>query len=177
LTHQKGFDLLLEAWAAIPAESRDGWVLRIVGEGDAREALEAQAERLGITRQLQMPGQCSDIRREYAAADLFVLSSRFEGFGLVLVEALSCGVPCISFACPAGPREILKHGINGYLVEQGNVAAFSQQLGAVLGDDEVLARLRANVDYGLERFSRRTVEASWQAVLEGLEAPALLRVI
>ncbi|MDI6002607.1 glycosyltransferase family 4 protein [Cobetia marina] len=177
LTHQKGFDLLLEAWAAIPAESRDGWVLRIVGEGDAREALEAQAERLGITRQIQMPGQCSDIRREYAAADLFVLSSRFEGFGLVLVEALSCGVPCISFACPAGPREILKHGINGYLVEQGNVAAFSQQLGAVLGDDEVLARLRANVDYGLERFSRRTVEASWQAVLEGLEAPALLRVI
>ena len=177
LEPQKGFDLLLEAWAALPEATRDGWVLRIVGEGAERGALMAQAERLKITHQLQMPGQCRDIRREYAAADLFVLSSRFEGFGLVLVEALSCGVPCVSFACPAGPGEIIKHGVNGYLVAQGDVEAMTRQLDEVLGDEAVLDRLRANVDYGLDRFSRNTVEASWRTLLEGLEAPALLKVI
>lgn len=177
LDPQKGFDLLLEAWAALPEARREGWVLRIVGEGAQREALTAQAERLQISHQLQMPGQCRDIRREYAAADLFVLSSRFEGFGLVLVEALSCGVPCVSFACPAGPGEIIKHGVNGYLVAHGDVPAMTRQLDEVLGDEAVLDRLRANVDYGLDRFSRNTVEASWRTLLEGLEAPALLKVI
>ncbi|TVU70745.1 MULTISPECIES: glycosyltransferase family 4 protein [Cobetia] len=177
LDPQKGFDLLLDAWAAIPAATREHWVLRIVGEGNCRTELQAQAEALGIAAQVQMPGQSSDIRLEYAAADLFVLSSRFEGFGLVLVEALSCGVPCVSFECPAGPREIIKHGVNGYLVRSGDVVLLTHQLGEVMADDAVLAKLRANVDYGLERFSRRTVEASWRGVLQELESPTLMRAI
>ncbi|WP_158774258.1 glycosyltransferase family 4 protein [Cobetia sp. L2A1] len=177
LDPQKGFDLLLDAWASIPVDTRKNWVLRIVGEGSCRASLQAQAEALGIAAEVQMPGQSNDICQEYVAADLFVLSSRFEGFGLVLVEALSCGVPCVSFECPAGPREIIKHGVNGYLVKNGDVASLTHQLDEVMADNALLDKLRANVDYGLERFSKRTVEASWCTVLQGLESSALLHVI
>ena len=105
--YQKGFDLLLQAWAKVEKECPD-WQLAIYGDGD-RAPYQRQMKELGIdSSRCHLNGPTSNIQQEYANSSLFVFSSRFEGFGMVLVEAMSCGLPVVSFACPCGPKDIVR---------------------------------------------------------------------
>lgn len=113
LTRQKGFDVLLRAFAQIQDR---GVHLVILGEGPLRAELEAQAEYLGISDRLCMPGFSLHPERVLCGSSLFVLSSRWEGFGNVLVEALAAGVPIVSTHCPGAPRDLLQDGDLGHLV-------------------------------------------------------------
>ena len=109
LHEQKGFDMLLEAWNNVQRDNvqcTKDWTLRIVGEGPQRAALEQQIKDLQLTN-VVLAGRVENMVEEYDAASLFVLSSRYEGFSLVLSEAMWCGVPCVSFDCPHGPAELL----------------------------------------------------------------------
>lgn len=116
LEHEKGFDRLLDAFAALHQEGAADWRLRIVGEGSQRDALQSQAESLGVAEAVQMPGWVSPIQPEYLAAGVFVLPSRYEGFPSALLEAMSVGLPSIAVDCESGPREIVDDGVNGLLV-------------------------------------------------------------
>lgn len=139
-TYQKGLDRMLEAWKII-VNKRNDWVLKLVGEGDQEEYLKQQCHKLGITDNVIFASAIKDIAKEYINSSLFLFTSRFEGFGLVLVEAMQCGVPCVSFDCPYGPSDIIENGVNGYLIENGNVEEFAKAILKLIEDNELRKKM------------------------------------
>jgi glycosyltransferase involved in cell wall biosynthesis len=168
LTEQKGFDLLLDAWATIPDDMRTGWELRIVGEGEDRPLLQEKIEKLGLGSEVQLEGHSDNMADEFSESDLFVLSSRFEGFGLVVVEALSFGLPVISFNCVAGPGEILTHNFNGKLVPPENVDSLAEALAELMVNESLRHQMSKNTPVGLERFSQSEVRHQWLSLIDSV---------
>lgn len=166
LVPQKGFDLLLEAFAMV-AQQLPGASLIIYGEGPERAALQAQAGRLGLAERIALPGQVQNSADALASASLFVLSSRYEGFPNVLVEAMSLARAVVAFDCPSGPAEIIRQEIDGLLVPAGDVRALAAAMTRVLSDDDLRRRMAARAAEVSERFSQQRVVAQWLRVLEG----------
>ena len=156
LVEQKGFDLLIEAFALL-APDFPTWDLIIVGEGPLRGSLEAQLARLGLQDRVFLLGSVGNIGAWYMACDLYVMSSRFEGFPNTLVEALACGLPAVSFDCETGPRDIIRPEIDGLLVPPGDVSALVSSL-TVLMTNQALR----------ERFAMRAVEARVRFSVDGI---------
>jgi glycosyltransferase involved in cell wall biosynthesis len=129
LVHQKGFDLLLRAFARIAPEHPQ-WTLTIWGEGDRRRQLEALCTELGLLEQVALPGLTERPGQWLEDAEVFVLSSRFESFGNVITEAMVAGLPVVAFDCPWGPGEILRDGEDGLLVPPEDVGALAAPCGA-----------------------------------------------
>lgn len=127
LVDQKGFDLLLHAWQEV-VKSYPDWQLEIVGDGEDGPMLKSLAEQLGIVNNVIFFGQTDRIQERYLDASGFVLSSRYEGFCLVMIEAMAHGLPCVSFDCESGPNEVIIEGENGYLVEAMNVSELSAKI-------------------------------------------------
>jgi len=168
LTHQKGFDLLIKAWSSIPEAQREGWNLRICGEGDDRPILEKLIKKFGLGKEVQLLGQIADITSEYEEADLFVLSSRFEGFGLVILEALSSGVPVVSFDCPAGPSEIIENEVDGVLVPPEDIEGLADAIGSIINDEHKRQLMATAALRDRPQFSEEVVGAQWISLLESL---------
>lgn len=126
LTDDKQQDKLIDIWSNVGREF--GWELWIVGDGENKEQLQKQIDKLECKDVVKLLPARKDIQNVYKQASLFVFTSRWEGFGMVLLEAMSFGIPCISFDCPSGPRDIIKDGVNGILVENGDVNAFQEKL-------------------------------------------------
>ena len=163
---QKGFDLLLKAFHR-SGLMRKGWSLAILGEGPERSALEQQAAELGIAPALTMPGFV-DVTPWLKQADLFVLSSRFEGFPNVLVEAMQMRRACISFACPSGPRDLIENNRNGLLVPVEDVDGLSEALNRLAADPELRDRLGAEASRVSERFSPALVYGKWLSLIDAV---------
>lgn len=163
LSYEKGYDLLLEAWAAVAPRHPD-WTLRIHGSGDEDAALRAQAADLGIADSVDFAGSTADVEGALKAASVFALASRAEGFPLSLLEAMACGLPCVAFDCAPGVREIVRHDEDGLLATPGNVREFAAHLDRLLGDPELRARLAGKGRADAERFSADAVLARWEHV-------------
>lgn len=131
LTYQKGFDLLLEAWSLICAENKD-WVLKIVGSGEDEDSLKRRAIDLQVAGSVEFIAATKSISNYYKSASIFCLSSRFEGFGMVLIEAQSFGLPIVAFDCECGPSDIVINDVNGILVENDSVKELSNSLNRIL---------------------------------------------
>lgn len=168
LTHQKGFDLLIKAWAAIPRSKRCGWTLRICGEGGSRATLEELVDRLGVAAEVELVGQIAEIKYEYEGAELFVLSSRFEGFGLVALEALSYGVPVVSFDCPAGPSEIIENELDGLLVPPEDIELLAVAISNLICNESKRKLMARKALRKRPKFSERVIGSQWVALLESL---------
>lgn len=167
LVPQKGFDLLLDAFAKIAGKHRE-WTLTILGEGPERHELQAQAESLHLGSRVRFAGAVADPFSRLRAADLFVFSSRFEGFGMALAEAMACGLPVVSFDCPEGPGAIIRAGIDGVLVPPEDVGALANALDRLMGDAEERQRLAARAPEVRERFSVERAVSRWQEVFDAL---------
>jgi glycosyltransferase involved in cell wall biosynthesis len=162
----KGFDLLIRAFQSI-ADLFPDWDLVILGEGDSREELESQVKAAGLSGRVSMPGRVGNIGQWYVQSDLYVLSSRTEGLSNTLLEAMATGLACVAFDCETGPREVVRHGIDGVLVRP---AGDDQALAAHLSDmmshpkrREAYARRAVDVR---DRFSTMRVMALWNQIFE-----------
>lgn len=160
LTNQKGFDLLLKAWALSDTK---GWCLKIIGDGEEYHDLMSLISSLNISNADIIPFQ-NDIQQYYDSAEIFVLSSRYEGLGMVLIEALSSGLACISFDCPAGPKTIITND-NGLLIPTGDIEKLSKAISLLITNREIRKNLQAQAVKSVDRFEESNVVAEWRELL------------
>jgi glycosyltransferase involved in cell wall biosynthesis len=165
LETQKGFDLLIRAFAAV-ARSHPAWDLKILGEGSERAALEAQVRNLGLSGRVVLPGRDPAALAALRSSDLFVLSSRYEGFPNALLEAMACGLPVISFNCPSGPAEIVRDGVDGRLLPAEDVDALAAAISELAADEPRRRALGTAAALVASRFSVASIAARWERVLE-----------
>ena len=164
LHEQKGFDLLLQAWKPIEKTYSD-WSLRIVGEGPKRAELEAQIESQGLKR-VVLAGATNNVLDEYEAASIFVLSSRYEGLPLALIEAMWSGLPCIAFDCPQGPAELLAED-RGWLVPNGDIAELTAQIANALSHpEEALKCAQKAQSFVQTTYSEAAIMPQWVQLIE-----------
>lgn len=166
LTKQKGFDLLLDAWKIVENSNLE-WSLDIFGEGILRDSLKQQIDDLGL-KNVRLCGYAKDIEEEYVNSSIFALSSRYEGFVLVLMEAQAKALPCVSFNCKEGPAETIDNGVNGYLVEEGDVAGFAERLLELMNNKELRDSFSDKARKDLYRFDTDAVMSKWVTILESL---------
>jgi GalNAc-alpha-(1->4)-GalNAc-alpha-(1->3)-diNAcBac-PP-undecaprenol alpha-1,4-N-acetyl-D-galactosaminyltransferase len=166
----KQFDLLLQAFASI-APKYPGWDLAILGDGPERANLDSLIEKLDLRGRVTMPGQAGNVGAWYERADLYVLSSRFEGFPNSLAEAMAYGCAAVSYDCKTGPREIIRHEHNGLLVtEVGDVPALAAALDRLIGNERERNRMSVHALEVRERFSMPRVLSLWDGLFAGANA-------
>ena len=164
-SHEKGIDLLLKAWAIAEKKNVD-WRLDVFGDGD-RANYEKLIDGLSIDRaRCTLHGRTDNVEQEYVNSSLFALSSRFEGFGMVLTEAMSCGLPVVSFDCPWGPRSIIKNGEDGLLVTNGNVEAFADCLTLLMSDENLRCSMSRAGIKNVQRFGIDQIAGRWKELFE-----------
>lgn len=165
LEPQKGFDRLLPVWKEV-ANRVEGWKLRIVGNGWMRQELEAQAETLGIADRVEFLPATPRVAEYYKEAPVYVMSSRYEGLPMVLIEAKQCGMACVSYDCPNGPDEIIRDGQDGYVVSDGDSSALADRLVRLLNDVALQVRFsQAAIEDTCSRFSQDTIMEQWNKLL------------
>lgn len=163
--YQKGFDLLLQAWKTIEQQHPD-WELAIYGMGD-RTPYEQVIKELQINRdRCHLYGSTPDIKSEYLNSSLFAFSSRFEGFGMVLIEAMACGLPVVSFDCPCGPKDIVRHKEDGLLVPSGRPDLLAEALHQVMGNGSLRQKMAAEAINNAKRFQLDGIAMRWKQLFE-----------
>jgi glycosyltransferase involved in cell wall biosynthesis len=170
LVPQKGFDLLLEAFAKV-ADDCPSCSLVVWGEGTERAQLERQRDMLGLNDRILLPGITDRPGAWVETADVFVLSSRYEGWGIVLLEAMGAGLPVVAFDCPWGPREMIDDGVNGILVPNGNVPALAAALTTLLCDAALRERLGAAARVKALSFTPERIIVHWDDLVEAALDP------
>ncbi len=159
LTSQKGYDLLIKSWSLIEKKHPD-WSLHIYGEGKDKEKLEGLITRSNL-HNITLQGIISDVQSVYDSASIYVMSSRYEGFGMVLIEAQSRGLPIVSFDCPSGPAEIIEDGINGYLVKNADIEALADRISYLIDNEFVRQNFSNNALISAKRFEPEVIIKQW----------------
>lgn len=166
LTYQKGFDLLIESWAEVCKVNLD-WTLKIVGSGEDESKLKQQVINLGLSQRVNFIPVTKNVTVQYQNASFYCLSSRFEGFGMVILEAQSFGIPVVSFNCDAGPSDLITHGKNGFLAKAGNVKDLSDQLlhMMILSDNDFMKMSEASYE-NAKKYSTQNITKEWLNIFE-----------
>ena len=164
-SYEKGMDLLLQAWAEVERQCED-WRLDVFGDGDT-SSYEHLIDNLGIDRnRCGLNARTNDVEREYCNSSIFALSSRFEGFGMVMIEAMACGLPVVAFNCPWGPQEIVNNGEDGLLIEAGNVSALAKGLRSLMSSPEKRKSMSEAAQKNAQRFKIEYIAQQWQQLFE-----------
>lgn len=171
LDYQKGFDRLIQAWKLVQHTGRfSDWKLDIFGQGEWREMLQQMIDKQGLQNTVKINPPTNAILNEYVHSSLLVMSSNYEGFGMVLVEAMSCGVPVISFDCKCGPKDIIQPGINGLLVPNGDIQALADAMMKVMEDEAYRKMLSLNARKVVDTYSEQAVMAQWIRLFTSITA-------
>ncbi|GHT05545.1 glycosyl transferase [Bacteroidia bacterium] len=164
LAQEKGYDLLLEAWAIVSPDFPD-WRLDIFGAGEEHEALSMLIEEKKLINSVRINSPSKDIQKEYLNSSICVMASRFEGFGMALIEAMSCGVPCISFDCP-GPSEIITNKEDGILVPGGNTLQLAEAMKKILSDNNLRKEMGKKAKQSAKRYSQDNIMQDWNVLFK-----------
>ena len=169
LTTQKGFDLLIPAFAQVVARHPE-WTLRICGDGPQRKALERQILEHELSNNVLMMGPVERLDLQMSRASMYVLSSRFEGLPMVMIEAMSLGLPIVSFDCPTGPGEVIEDGRSGLLVAAEDVDALARAMLSLVEDPARRKALGAGAAERARDYALDTIGPRWEALIEELSA-------
>lgn len=170
--HQKGFDLLLKS-ASVVLKEKPEWKLVILGDekngsGCLTRQFENYIHEKRLNDRIILPGRAGNVGHWYDLAEIFVLSSRYEGFPNVLLEAMAAGCACISFDCKTGPAEMIKHGENGILVPEDDIAELSNQLRFLIENEMVRNEISKNAKDVRNRFSEKNIMTKWKTAVESI---------
>ncbi|MGV4415216.1 glycosyltransferase family 4 protein [Chryseobacterium sp. T1] len=165
-SYNKGYDKLLTIWKKVEAKFPD-WELNIYGKIDKDETFVKVAKRLEL-QEVNFHHPISDIKSQYEDSSIMLLTSRSEGFGMVLIEAMACGVPCVSFDCPSGPGDIISDKEDGFLVEDQNEEAFTVVLEQLMSNHELRKKIGVKGKENVERFSIPKVLEQWDQLFKSL---------
>lgn len=169
LDYQKGFDRLIEAWSIVKKDSEySDWRLDIFGQGEWKEMLEDMINRKGLSDRTMINKPTNNISEEYSKSSMIVMTSHYEGFGMVLVEAMLCGVPAIAFNCKCGPKDIIDDGRNGLLVPEGDVPALADAMKKLMRDEALRQRMGAEALKIRDKYSEKKVMDRWIRLFEDL---------
>ena len=165
-TYQKGFDLLIETWAMV-AKRHPDWTLRIYGAGEP-DAYRQLVKEKGLEGTVFCEPATNDVYAKYDESSIFVLSSRYEGLPLVLIEAMSSGLPCVAFTCPCGPRDCIDDGKDGLRVEAGNTAKLTEAICQLINDEKLRKAYGAAARQHALQFQEENIMHRWIELFENL---------
>lgn len=166
--YDKGNDLLLQAWAVVEKNMPD-WTLDIYGNGN-KESYQKLMDELGIDpHRCHLYGPVSDVKTEYLSSSIFVLPSRFEGFGLVIIEAMACGIPVIAFDCENGPRSIITDGENGFLIPAFDVNLMAEKVMLLMKNQELQYRMGENAQKAASQYEMDKIGLQWKHLFDELK--------
>jgi O-methyltransferase len=169
LTRQKAFHRLLRVWADV-APGHPDWELRIFGDGPRHEGLEEKIRKFGLERQARLMGHTPKLGEELAGASIYAMTSRFEGFPMVLLEAMSAGLPVVSYDCRTGPAEIVSHGVDGYVVPNRDRGALAAAMSELMDDAEKRSAFAAAALEKAERYDPALIAERFELLLQELAA-------
>jgi glycosyltransferase involved in cell wall biosynthesis len=167
LDAQKGYDFLIEIWSHV-AKKHPTWILEIFGQGEWDDKLQKQINNSGLQRQVQLKGLSKNVRQEYLNSSIYVMTSRYEGFPMVLLEALACGLPCISFDCKYGPNELIRNGENGFLIPEWEIQLFADKICELISDEELRNTMSLNSLRFAEQFTIDKIMKEWTSLFNNL---------
>lgn len=169
LDYQKGFDRLIQAWSLVQADGRFAdWQLDIFGQGEWKDMLQQMIYEEGLQANAHINLPTKDIASEYVRSSLLVMSSHYEGFPMVMIEAMACGLPVVSFDYKCGPRDIIRHGENGLLVKDGDIRGLAEAMMMVMGDDAYRKRLSGAALNVVSTYSEEAVMGQWTRLFASL---------
>lgn len=165
-TDDKQQDLLIDIWNELYLKYKIiHWKLYIVGKGENEEKLRQKIKKFGLEDSVKLLPPKQNIEEYYKKASIFAFTSRYEGFGMVLLEAMSFGIPCISFDCPSGPRDIIKDEVTGYLIENKNKNEYIKKIYFLIENYEERIKLQRNIKDFLEKWNNEDIINMWKNLL------------
>lgn len=165
LDYQKSFDRLIQVWEKVHQQMPD-WRLDIFGQGEWREMLQNMIDERGLQETVKLNGPTKNIGQEYSESSMIVMSSHYEGFPMVMIEAMACGLPAVSFDFKCGPRDIIKEGENGLVVKDGDIDGLAKAMMTLMRDDELRRKMGENAMRVVETFSESKVMDKWVRLYE-----------
>jgi glycosyltransferase involved in cell wall biosynthesis len=166
-TFNKGYDRLLKAWEVVH-KKHPSWLLKVYGKKNEKLGLELEVDRLKLNDHVVFKNPINDIQVEYNKASIFVLPSRSEGFGMVLIEAMSFGLPCISFNCPHGPADIIKQGQDGFLIQNGDIEAFAKAILNLIENEELRIHMGEKAKENVQSYKTDAIMPLWDNLFTSL---------
>lgn len=169
LDYQKSFDRLIEAWSLVKKDkTSEGWQLDIFGQGEWKGMLEEMIQSRGLSGSAKVNAPSADIAREYAGSSILAMTSHYEGFPMVMIEAMSADIPVVTFDYKCGPRDIISDGVNGLIVPDGDCRAFADALLGLMGDGSLRRQMGGEATKVVERYSESRVMEMWMSLFERL---------
>ncbi|MBZ4042528.1 glycosyltransferase family 4 protein [Flavobacterium hibisci] len=164
----KGLDRLLLIWSRFVKKHPD-WVIDIYGQLDVKSEYQKMADDLKISDNVNFLPPTSDIQNSYNDASVFLMTSRTEAFGMVLIEAMVSGVPCIAYNCPSGPRAIIEEGANGFLIKDENVDSFVQKLELLIEDENLRIQMGSNAQESVRKYEIDSIMKRWDELFKSFK--------
>lgn len=165
--YQKGIDRLVQAWEIVQKQHPD-WKLKVYGKKDKNLQHQKLAEEFGIHQAIEFHDPVRNIEQKYKESSIYAMPSRSEGFGMVLIEAMACGVPCVSFNCPCGPKDIINDNEDGFLVKDGNIQAFAKRISFLMVNEKDRRMMGEKAREKAKRYLPMHVVPMWHTLFTSL---------
>lgn len=167
LDFQKSFDRLIDAWKIVCDNGID-WSLDIYGQGEWKEMLQSKIDAYGIGDSCHLRGTTTNIWQEYASSSMLVMSSHYEGLPMVMIEAMACGLPAVSFDFKCGPKDVIDNGVNGLIVKDGDIKGLAEAIISLTRDRELLTLMSERAREVKEKYSEEKIMEKWSELYSKL---------